>query len=327
MIFNLNKNKMAKKIIILFSLISSINVFSQDAGDAKVTRPMLNGHKFVVNNFVSSPFVNTFFRNTLGFGQAVDLNVPILYIDGEPVAGLRGDISFLTVDFEYQYAINNWAGIFGKIGLLTRFGTEAQSLVAQGLNASYGMELGWLFNVYKSKKVVISLTANLWNKSGTVLDLYDFVKEIIDSSGLTEDNNLLYSHDYVQGGGGIRMAWAPKSYLGVNGLFELAYGESIDNVMKNELYYKLGLSVDYDIRAHNPDVPLGFSLGAVLDSFARSDDSAVDDNSIVIFFRTAYTGRDDLLISFDMDWSRLPLSTVSERLKTMTGLITIEYYF
>ncbi len=332
MIFNSNKKEILFRISVLFWAVFFFGAanFSAQTADAHeaIKRPHLSNHKFVTSPYISSPFVNTRFVNSLGFGTAIDLYVPIIYIDGEPMAGLRGDVSFLTLEFEYQYAVNDWLGMFGKAGMITRFGTEAQSLIAQGLNASYGMELGWLFNVVKTDDLMISLTANLWNRSGTVMNLFDFVREIIDSSGLTEDNALLYSHDYIQGGGGIRFAWAVNKYVGLNALVEAAYGESIDDITKNEVYYKAGVAADFDWKSVNENVPVGFSLGIIADTFMSSNDNSVEGNAYIAYWRIAYTGRNDILISLDLSYSSLPVETMPQNtLKTVTSLLTLEYFF
>ncbi len=315
------------KIVLLLLLQFSVSTFAQSNVEVNsLTRPILNGHKFIVNNYVKSPFVNTHLRNTLGFGQAMDLIVPI-EINGEQLVGLRGDISFLTLDFAYQFQINKWLAFFSDVGMITRFGTETQSLIAQGLNASYGVELGWLFNVLTTKNVSVSLTANLWKRSGTVINLLDFVKEIIDSSGLPSESNLVYSRDYLQGGGGIRTAWAINKYFGLNTSLELAYGEAIDNVLENSLYYRFGVSGDFDFNSKYKGVPIGISAGLLLDSFTLSNDNAVDDKSVLFFIRTSYTAENDMLISLDLTWTRLPMNYAQENLNTVSSLITLEYFF
>ncbi|VAX15136.1 hypothetical protein MNBD_IGNAVI01-1817, partial [hydrothermal vent metagenome] len=167
-----------KMLPVLFTILFVVTSITAQTGNStdisgdQVKLPVLNNHKFVVNSFVRSPFIKTYFRNTLGAGVAMGLNVPILIIDGEPLIGLRGDLNFLKVEFEYQYAVNNWLAVFGEVGMLSRFGTEVQALIAQGVNATYGFELGWMIKLIETKKVFLSATANLWNLSGTVLNFY-----------------------------------------------------------------------------------------------------------------------------------------------------------
>lgn len=298
---------------------------STDQNSEQIKLPVLNNHRFVVNPYTSSPFIKTYFRNSLGGGAAMDLKVPIYIIDGDPLTGLRGDLTFLTLEFEYQYAVNNWLAVFGNVGMLSRFGTEAQALLAQGINATYGFELGWMFKLLETEKVFLSATANLWNQSGTVLNLYNFVQDIIDNGELRPENQLIYSKDYIQGGGGLRVAWAPSELLGVNGLSEFLFGESLD---KNgtEIFYNIAGSIDLDLNKVW-SVPIGFALGATINTFLSSNDSSVDENATSVFLRTSYTGRNDILISLDMTWNKMPISQPKQTLNGSTATISLEYYF
>ncbi len=320
-----------KTLLVLFTMIFVVTSIeaqtsnSTDKSSEPIKLPLLNNHRFVVNPYATSPFIKTYFRNSLGGGVAMDLNVPILIIDGEPLAGLRGDLTFLTLEFEYQYAVNNWLAVFGNIGMVSRFGTEAQALVAQGINATYGFELGWMFKLLETDKVFLSATANLWNQSGTVLNLYNFVQDIIDNGELRPENQLIYSKDYIQGGGGLRVAWAPSELIGVNGLSEFLFGESLDNT-GTKIFYNIAGSIDLDLNKVW-SVPIGFALGATVNTFLSSNDSSVDENTTSVFLRTSYTGRNDILISLDMTWNKMPISQPKQTLNGSTANISVEYYF
>jgi len=297
-----------------------------ESNNKKNSLPILNNHKFVVNKFVRSPFIKTYIRNTLGVGQALDLIVPIMEIDGVPVTGLRGDLYFLSIEFEYQYAVNNWLAVFGNFSVVSRIGNGAQAILAQGINASYGMELGWMFKLLKTKKVMLSATANIWNKSGTIINIYDFIQNIIDEGELLPDNHILITRNFIQGGGGLRFAWAASRFLGVHALTEFAYGESVDKRDKNELFYHVAGSVDSDLN-NICSVPIGFSLGFEINSFSSGTDNTIDGKVTSIFLRTSYTGRDDFLISIDMTWAKLPLRQLEQTLNGGTMAINLEYFF
>ncbi len=105
-------------LLITVSFILSTTLFAQDNKQKldinKITLPVLNNHKFIVNQNVRSPFIKTYFSNSLGFGKALDLKVPILQIDGEYVFALRGTLYFINLNFEYQYAVNNWLAVWAK---------------------------------------------------------------------------------------------------------------------------------------------------------------------------------------------------------------------
>jgi len=294
-----NKNTLFVLFVILFS-VTSVNAQTDivpKANSEEIKLPVLNNHRFVVNRYATSPFIKTYFRNSLGGGVALDLKVPIYVVDGEPLTGLRGDLTFLTLEFEYQYAVN----------------------------ATYGFELGWMFKLLETDKVFLSATANLWNQSGTVLNLSNFVQDIIDNGGLEPDNQLLYSKDYIQGGGGLRVAWAPSELIGVNGLSEFLFGESLD---KNgtKIFYNIAGSIDLDLNKVW-SVPIGFALGATVNTFLSSNDSSVDENTTSVFLRTSYTGRNDILISLDLTWNKMPISEPKQTLNGSTATISLEYYF
>ena len=283
-------------------------------------------HEHVVNQFVRSPFIKTYLRNTLGVGQALDLQVPIIEINGVPVTGLRGDLFFLTVEFEYQYAVNNWLAVFGNFSVISRVGNGAQAILAQGINASYGLELGWMFKLIKTDKIMLSATANIWNKSGTIINIYDFIQNIIEEGELLPDNHILITRNFIQGGGGLRFAWAASELIGVNALGEFAYGESVDKRDENELFYNIAGSVDLDLnKVWN--VPIGFALGFKVDSFSGGTDNTIDGKVSSIFLRTAYTGMNDFLISLDMTWARYPLRQLEQTLKGGSAAINLEYFF
>ncbi len=74
-------------------------------------------------------------------------------------------------------------------------------------------------------------------------------------------------------------------------------------------------------------VPIGFALGATVNTFLSSNDSSVDENATSVFLRTSYTGRNDIIISLDTTWNKIPISQQSEKLNGMTSTISVGYYF
>lgn len=320
-----------KMLPLLFAILFVVTSITAQTGSStnesndQIKLPVLNNHRFVVNPFVRSPFIKTYLRNTIGTGVATDLNVPILIIDGEPLAGLRGDLTFLTLEFEYQYAVNDWLAVYGNVGILSRFGTEAQALIAQGVNATYGFELGWMFKLLKTDKVMLSAVAKIWNLNGTIINFYNFIQSIIDNGGLTPDNPLVFSKDYIQGGGALRVAWAPSELIGVNGLTEFAFGESID-YKRTKLFYNFAGSIDLDLNSVW-SVPIGFALGGTIDTFLSSSDNSIDSKATSVFLRTSYTGRNDVLISLDFTWNSIPVAQSEQSLSGTSTSLNLEYYF
>jgi len=317
-------------LVNVFLILFPSIIFAQSAtsheSKSSGTIPVLNSHKFVLNPFVKSPFIITTIRNTLGFGEAIGLNVPIIEIGGEHLIGLRGSLLFVNLEFEYQYGVNDWLGMFAKFGVTSRLGDNAQTILAQGMNANTELELGWLVKLYKSEKVMLSTTLNLWNNNGTILNFFDFVKGVIDSGGITPENKMVVSRNFILGGLGFRLAWAPSKLFGISLLSEFAYGESVDRRNSNDFYYTIAASTDFDL-LNVSDIPIGFALGFKINSFVSGSDTTIEGLVPQFFLRTSYTGTDDFLISLDLSYMNINLKNKSQSLNSTMMKINMEYFF
>ncbi|MEN8192428.1 MAG: hypothetical protein ABFS12_06395 [Bacteroidota bacterium] len=326
-------DKKFKSIIKIFiiSVVLLVNYASAQESkfllnEKEVELPVLHNHKFIVNNHTRSPFIKTYFNNALGYGQALDLQVPIHDIEGEPIYGLRGNLYFTMLSFEYQYAVNKWLAVWIGFDLTSRMGDGIQTLLAQGINATTDLELGWMFKLMKTNRTILSGTINLWNNSGTIINIYDFIQRIIDERGLSPDNRLITTRNFIQLGGGLRFAWAASDLIGVNLLTEFAYGEVIDRREKNELFYNLAGSIDIDLNSL-VQVPIGFSIGLQMNSFIAGSDTSVKNKIGFIFFKTAYTAENDFLIGVDLIWRRIPMNQLDQTLYGGSAVLNVDYYF
>src|SRR5829696_3328814 len=161
--------------------------------DTTGCRRCLSGHRFVVSSLVADPFVTTHFRSGLGGGFASGLSAPFRNLDGEVIDSVGGDIGFVTLDLEYQYAAWRWLGLRVGASVLARVGTSAQSLLASGASVLAGTSFG--------------LTGRVWRgASGEV-------------TGAAQ-NALLSKTRQKRWTGGVRAAWTPAPWLGFTGVFE-----------------------------------------------------------------------------------------------------------
>ena len=324
---------MKKKTMRSFGFLSIlvVGVLSVHAreyqGLAQVKVPHLGNHRFVTNPTVRDPFIQTHFRNTLGVGEAFDMKMPILTVGDETLWGFRGNLMFVKLDFEYQYAFKKWMAIFINFDIYGRLGSGVQSLLAQGMTASVNTEFGWMFRLYQSERILLSATANLWNSSGTIVNLYDFLTGIIEEDGLTPENHLVRRRPYLRGGGGLRYAWATSDLIGMNAIAELGYGESVDRRMENRLYHRLGVSADLDINRTKFHVPIGLAFGVAYDSFISGNDNTVAGDLVTLLLRIAYTGRPDFILSLDVMGSRLPLKQLNQDVNMVVSTINMKYFF
>jgi hypothetical protein len=288
--------------------------------------PVLGEHHFVDDHFVRTPFIRTYIRNSIGLGEAYDYDAPPLTIAGQPVVGLQGELVFVGLDFEYQYAAKKWLAMWIHFGITGRLGTEGQSLLAQGITTSISFEFGWMFKLHRTENTILSGTIHLLNDNGTVMNLLEYINRVIEDGGPTEENRLVISRPYLRGGGGLRYAWAISKLIGTNFLGDCVYGESVDSRNKNKLYYKFGVSGDINLN-NTKNIPMGFALGYIYDTFPSGSDITIDENVQGVALKIAYTGRLDFLLSLDLIRSWYPQRNSDRTLHVALTNINLRYYF
>jgi hypothetical protein len=167
--------------------------------------PVLGEHKFMPNSIVRDPFIKTYIRNSVGIGHALDLDIPIVEIGENQVLGLRGDLVFTSLDFEYHHAVKDWLAVWGRFNILARIGNDTQALLSQGITAATGFEFGWLFKLMRKDNTMLSLSLNLENGSATIINLLDYINKIIEGD-YTYNNSLVNKVQSLRGGTGLRFA-------------------------------------------------------------------------------------------------------------------------
>jgi len=284
-------------------------------------RPMLGGHAFMPNNFVRDPFIKTFVRNSIGIGKAVDVKIPLVEIGGDTILGLQGDIMYATLDFEYQQAIRPWLAARGEFNVLGRLGTNVGSLLASGLTAATGFEVGWLIRLFHSEKTQLTGTLELASNNFTAVNVSRFVEDVING----RPASLVRTTPSMRGGGGIRFAWGVSSFIGVTALAETGYGESVDRSATDEWQATTGATVDFDFLAIS-SVPIGVLLGG---RYNRLPDSGEDTENDIFggLIRIAYNGRSDFIIGLDIGFERAESRALDQTLNIGSVGINLRYYF
>ena len=175
--------------------------------------PVLGEHKFMPNSIVKDPFIKTYIRNSVGIGQALDLDIPIVEIGENQVLGLRGDLMFASLDFEYQHSVKDWLAVWGRFNILARIGNDTQALLSQGITAVTGFEFGWVFKLMKKDNTMLSLSFNIENGSATIINLLEYINKIIDDD-YSYNNSLVNNVQSLRGGSGLRFAWSVSKLFG-----------------------------------------------------------------------------------------------------------------
>ena len=313
--------------ILVFAILMGIPLDASaqsGEGESQPKRPVLGDHRFIPNNNTRDPFPRTYVRNSLGIGQAVDIEfLPSLDIGGgDTIPGLSGDLLFAVLDFEYQHRVKDWMAVWGKVNMLGRLGTNVGALLSEGATVLTGFELGWLIRLVENDKVALSATANLWNNSFTGVNFADWVVGIVDN----EPVPLVRKVPSVRAGGGLRFAWAASDLIGVTAGTELGFGESVARRDEDQVSFQLSGAVDLDLYARTR-VPLGFALGFEATNSPREGGELTDKVNKGLF-RLAYTGRDDFVIALDATFSRVSFTTDAEQdISSGSIVMNMRYYF
>ena len=317
-------------IMISFIFIIRIASFAQTSGMVNKEnddglRPHLFGHTFIPSLRVKDPFVLTSIRNSLGLGSTIDLHVPILVIDEKEVLALQGDVMFATLHLEYKYAVKNWLAAWVQFSILARLGTEAQTLLLNGINTGFGFDIGWLFKLYSNDRMFLSGTIHLRDDSFTDVDLVGFLEDLVDHEDTIYGRGLVRSTPSFRVGAGIRYAYAFNEMFGGSLKSELDYGESIDRFSGTGWYTNIGVAVDMDL---NPEtaVPIGFALSYFQESYFKGDER-VSSIPRTVSLRTEYTGRPDFSLGIDIIYNWYRSERYKEGIQFLNYIFSMQYYF
>jgi hypothetical protein len=277
---------------------------AQEGPRQQEPRPVLGGHRLIWNPFTQSPYPRTAVRSLTGGGIFMNAEfVPSFEIGDQTVEAVRGDLLFAELEFEYMHQVQPWLGVWARLGGLARLGTDAGGLLAQGVTAITGYELGWLFKVYESESFVLSGTAALSNDGVTNVDILRWVRGIVEEES---DSSLTASGPQLRGRGGVRGAWGIDETWGLQFQSELGYGQVGLDDPEGRVFWDNGASLSLDLYP-GTDVPLGFVLSAATRGFPREGGNP-EVRTIDFGLRTAYTGRDNFLIALDTNWNGFELA-------------------
>ena len=291
-------------------------------GQTEEPRPVLGGHRFIWNPFTETAVPRTHVRNLTGGGKFTGVEfIPSFDLgNGITVPALVGDLLFAELEFEYMHQVQPWLGVWGRIGGVGRVGTDSGVLLAQGVTAVFGYDLGWLLRLYENESFVLSGIAALSNDGVTDVNLLRWARGVIEDTGA----RLVDSGPRLRGKGGLRAAWGLNESWGLQFKSELGYGEPTTLGDDSAWLGEHAVSVSYDL-APKTEVPLGFVLSGGSRSSPR-EGGKPNVSSSDVGLRTAFTGRDNFLIALDTRWSGIEL-TDGDAVSLFRGALSLQLYF
>lgn len=291
----------------------------QEDGEWKT--PHKNGHTFSPVSGVPDAFVRSYLRNELGIAQTFDVDIPLGIIDGDTLFASRGNLLFANLSLEYQQTIRDWIAVRGNLLVIGRLGTGTSALLASGVSANTGFELGWLIRLLETDRGYLSLDASVKSSNFTTINIADFVRDIIDG----EDAELTRKTPSTRAGGGLRYTHAFSPLLGLVSFAETGWGESVDRQADDEWYFRFGATIDLDLAAVDW-LPIGLAAGYLQDSFPEGG-ADLTDVTRTVTFRVGYTGRRDLALGINGAYTTFPTSQIDERVKSLGFTFDLRYYF
>jgi hypothetical protein len=313
---------MKRSAFIIAILVMAVTAICPAAGGHElVTAPRVGETRVVPTTFMNDPFILTRAMMGLGYGKADEVMAPLLEIDGDPVLGLEGDLLYAILGFEYMYAVRDWAGVWLQLTLGARLGNEVQSMLAQGISAYSGFELGWLLRLYDSDKHVLSTSISIRNSSSTIVDILGYVDGIIAG----ENPDLVKNSPVLGSSMDLRYAWAANDHLVLQALGQITYSETVSRLTGAEWYYGIGGVLSWDLTKQT-DVPVGLAFGYKFYTIPDigDDTGEVAHSGIVGIY---YMGRPDFSLGLDIESQQVPLTYSDDPATFFVGVISMQYFF
>lgn len=282
--------------------------------------PELNEHVFTYMSNLKYPFTNSLFTSNLGIGSADNLSYTIEDINGQPIYGVKGNLTYAHLSFNYQQRIREWIALYLYGSLSTRLGTDVFSLLSQGVNAVSSFRIGWMIRIAEGEKYALSGTIGLNNSSGTFINIRRFVEDIINqvpNPSITTDVPILL------GDFGLQFAYGFNEVIGLNLDSNLSFGESFD---RGNADFRYALKGAFDFNFIKYRVPLGLVLSG---SLVSQPELVYTENGTaqIYAFKLSYTGTKDFLIGVEASQMNIPLEDVDQKSRFKVGLISLRYYF
>ena len=253
-------------------------------------RPSLAGHTFVSTDLVPDAFVRAFLRTSLGYAGSQSIDYPPIVIGGDTVAVLNGSLTYATLGIEYQGVLRDWIAAGISLGLTPRLGTQAASLISEGVTVSQGYEFAVLARLRQTPHTSLCGTLGVSNGWVTVIDVEQFAEDVANG---VPNAKVIDSVPTVRSTAGLRFGWAASRTFGVTLLGQTSYGDAPRRSQLTSWGWDMGASVDYDL-APTHGIPLGTALAYRISSQPGLT-STDNGNTSQTVLRIAYTRSHDLI--------------------------------
>lgn len=323
----MKKNISLTLILAAVIFLIAIKSYSQSSSSDEKYYPSLDKHKFILNNFFPNPFITTSISSHLGFANSLETEIPLLNLDSSAnTVKVKADITYANGRFGFQYAVKDWAAIFLDFSGIARLGTNTASIFASGVTANTSFNTGMLFKIKEFKKSLISTGFSISNASSTTLNIYPFIKTLLDSTYPLRTNNIVNTLTPLSGSVDFRFAYSPSKPWSILSYVETGYGENVDaEKTEDNFYYVLGASANYNFD-YNCGFPLGVGAGFKL---ASNSPTLQYTKKLTQYYllQFVYTGKKDFALSLESNFLTIPTLYDNITIKLTSVNFGWVYYF
>jgi hypothetical protein len=328
--------------------LTAIPAAAQDSAQQTGGRQReLGGHRFVPTRNVADPFVASRFTNSIGFGGARNLEVPIYNYQDSLVGTVTGDLGFLNIDFEYQQQVTDWLAVRGAVGAIARLGVDGFSFAAEGVSTIYGYNVGATGRILRSGRFQLSAALDYSSNAlygvqpltylqGVGSEVRQAIDSVLAGGGTVDSTTIrdildqidLSQYNAVQQGTadrtgvGLRLAYTAAPWLG----FTVATQSGVGNLLRRSDIgiIDVGAAASLDF-GQLSKVPIGVALSArYQNANERSSDLGADLTTFGAFI--SYAARRDLALGLDLSNSSLGQPT-GGTLRASRMSVTMTYFF
>ena len=313
-----------KKLIYLLTIlfIGSGSLCAQSSGSqAEPKVPKLNGHMFLSSSYLRSSFISTSVQADLGFGITSTITVLGIDIGEYNILTFKGQLMFFDVDAYYQQRFTPWLAMFVSFKVSGRVGTDMSTMMADGVNALSGGDIGWLIRIAHTEKLNLSGAVSLTNITGNFINVTKYLEEVINNEPYPSVTKTVPS---MLGSFGLRGAYAFNTSYGLQANLAYGYGESMERG-NSKGYFALGVLGDLDFNPKR-QVPVGLGLGYTLSSaptIVMSDGGTAN----LFMGKISYTGSDDFELGLQITYYNLQLDIVDEKPSVTKIMLNLKFYF
>ena len=288
--------------------------------------PILNGHYFIPNTSFPSPFMTSFFETGIGGGTSLN-SIPVYINDGTKLLGtLEGQNTYVTADVNVQIRAKEWMAVWFRYQANARIGSSTPTVFAHGVTSITGFEFGWMLRLWHGNKSQLTGAISINNRTVNAINLVNFIRDMVDNPDSIQ-TTLTKKKNPLDGGVGIRYAYAFNESIGIQGYINASNGESLVTDNRNVWRFDTGILGSLNLRRRY-DIPIGFNLGYTVNKYTVFEDQ--DGERVKSFiFKVAYTGREEynLGLEFTHINTVAPLIKGENKLEYISTIFTMVYFF